>query len=80
MFQSKLFLFFRGLSILRGSYETYQHRKHSQLFKQRSQEYANKYVWFTRDIHDEDNDNTNQLEILLKKLNNHFFRNNSLLM
>lgn len=78
MFQSKLFLIFILLIILHGSYETtYQNRKLSQVFKQRTQEHDNKYVWFTRDIHDHNNDNNNQQEILLKKLHNIFSRKHS---
>jgi hypothetical protein len=77
MFQSKLFVFFVLLNIFRGSYETpYQNRKISQLSKPRVPDYDNRYVWFTRNIHDEDN-NHNRREILLKKLNNIFYRKNS---
>jgi hypothetical protein len=51
-----------------GSYDTSSHpRKLSQLFQQRSPEHDNRYVWFTRDIHDEDANN--QRKIFLKKLN-----------
>jgi len=78
MFQSKLFLVVILLIILHGSCETsYQYRQVSQLFKQRLQDHDNRYVWFTRDIHDKDNDNNNQRKILLKKLNNHFYRKHS---
>jgi hypothetical protein len=74
MFQSKLFLVVILLIILHGSCETsYQNRKVSQLYKHRSQDHDNRYVWFTRDIHDNDN----QRKILLKKLTNHFYRKHS---
>ncbi len=62
MFQSKLFLFFILLCILRGSYEApYQNRK---LLKYYYPDYDNRYVWFTRDIHDDGN---NQEEIFYRK-------------
>lgn len=70
MFQSKLFLIFLLLNIIHGSYGSpYHNRKSSQLLEQ--PQYDNRYVWFTRDLHNENdiNDNkNNQHDILLKKL------------
>lgn len=47
-------MFFILLNIVYGSYETpFHNRKPAPLFKQRLPDYDNRYVWFTRDIHDE---------------------------
>ncbi len=74
MYQSKLFIIFILLNILCGSYVlSYQTRKLLQLFKQHTSDHDNRYVWFTRNIHDED-EHVNQKEIFFKKINKIFSR------
>lgn len=71
MFQLRLFLVFILLNLICNSYQlSSSNRKLSQLLQ--NSDYDNRYVWFTRDTHNQD-DNTNintnnQRAILLKKI------------
>ena len=60
MFYSKLFILFVVLNVVYGSYETpYFNAKRTQLFQQRSTEYDNSDIWFTKNIHGEIKNNEN---------------------
>ncbi len=77
MYESKLFVFFILLSMVCRSYELpYQNKESPQLFQQRSPEHDNRYVWFTRDVHDED-DSANQQHMLFKRWYKLFLLKNS---
>jgi hypothetical protein len=73
----KLFVFIILFNVICGSYETSdQNRKLLQLIQQRSDEYDDQYVWFTRDIHDQ-NTSFNREQMLVKKWYELLFRKHS---
>lgn len=74
MFKLKLFIYVLLFNILCGSYASpYQNHKLSQFYKQRLPEYDNRYVWFTREIHDDEAIAKNENR-LSKRLNKSLYR------
>lgn len=63
------------LNIVSGSYESpYQQRRFLPAAKQRVPEHDNEYVWFTRDVHEDDTDKNIQRNLFLKKWSQIFRR------
>jgi hypothetical protein len=83
MFPSQVLTCLLLLNIVCGSYETpYSRRKLYQLLKNHPPEYDNRYVWFTRNIHNEIKRTVNREEQKqqldqVKNTNNVFYRKHS---